>query len=620
MINRFPTWKNALVVLATVVGLVYAAPNLFGEDPAVQVSRVNVAVMDEASAVVVEDALRAAGRSYRELLVRDGLLYATFEDTEHQLAALDTLRDALGRGWVVALNRVPRTPGWLRAIGGGPMNLGLDLVGGVHFLLEVDLEAAVAQAEERHENGIRALLRNENIRYGLVGRQQDGSGIRATFRDAETRARAQRAVGSEFPELTARAVDDTEITLLVSLDESEKESVRRFAVEQNVTTLRNRVNELGVAEPLVQRQGEHRIVVQLPGVQDTARAKDILGATATLEWRLVYEDGDPFAAESSGRIPVGARLYHDQQGRPVLLKRDVIATGDQLTGAAAGIASDTGSPAVFINLDATAARKMGQTTRENLNRQMAVVMIENVTEMVERNGERVPVRTTVEEVISVATIQGVFSSRFQITGLEPQESRNLALLLRAGALAAPMDIVEERTVGPSMGADNIEQGFEAVLIGFAAVCLFVLAYYRVFGIVANLALFFNLVFIIAIMSMIPGATLTMPGIAGIVLTVGMAVDANVLIYERIREELRIGNSPQAAIHAGYEKAFSSIADANVTTLIASVVLFLFGTGPIKGFAVTLSIGIMTSMFTAIVGTRAVVNFFYGGRRVDALSI
>lgn len=619
MMNQYPAWKNWLVVIVVAVGLLYAAPNVFPEDPAVQVSRANVASMDRASVAVVEDALRNAGTGYRELELRDGLLYVLFDETEDQLRGLDALRAELGRGWVVALNRVSRTPGWLRALGGGPMNLGLDLVGGVHFLLEVDLVAAVTQAEERYENSVRGLLRNQNIRYNLVTREP-GRGIRVTFRTAEDRDRAARAIGGEFDQLTVRPFDDAEPALLATLSETEQESVRAFAVEQNITTLRNRVNELGVAEPLVQRQGEHRIVVQLPGVQDTARAKEILGATATLEWRLVYEDGDPFDAQSSGRVPLAARLYTDQQGQPVLLRRDVIATGDQLTGASSGIDSETGSPAVFINLDATAARRMTQTTRENLNRPMAVVMIENRTDIVERGGELVRVRETVEEVISIATIRGVFGARFQITGLEPQEARNLALLLRAGALAAPMDIVEERTVGPSMGADNIRQGFMAVLIGFIVVVIFVAMYYRAFGLVANAALLTNLVLIVAIMSMIPGATLTMPGIAGIVLTVGMAIDANVLIFERTREELRLGNSPQAAVHAGYDKAFSSIADANVTTLIAAVVLFLFGTGPVKGFAVTLSIGIVTSMFTAIIGTRAVVNAIWGRRKLRELPI
>lgn len=619
MINQFPRWKNLLVLAVVLFGVIYALPNIYGEDPAIQVSRENSAGADEATQAAVADALRNAGVEYQDLLRRDGLLFATFADTDAQLAAFEGIRAELGRGWIVALNRVSRTPDWLRAIGGGPMNLGLDLVGGVHFLLEVDLDAAVTQAEERYENAIRASLRDENIRYSLITRESV-NGIRVTFRDAGDRDRAERVLDSAYDQLDVRAVDDADIALSIVLTEIEAENIRRFAVEQNLITLRNRVNELGVAEPLVQRQGAHRIVVQLPGVQDTARAKEILGSTATLEWRLVYDEGNAFDAQSTGRVPLGARLYEDQAGNPVLLRRDVIATGDQLTGATSGIAADAGTPAVFIQLDQTAARRMGQTTRENLNRPMAVVMIENKVEPVERGGETVMERVTRETVISVATIQGVFSSRFQITGLQPQEAQNLALLLRAGALAAPMDIVEERTVGPSMGADNIAQGFNSVAIGFLLVVVFVLIYYRLFGVIANVALFMNMVFIIAVMSLIPGATLTLPGIAGIVLTVGMAVDANVLIFERIREELRLGNSPQAAIHSGYDKAFSSIADANITTLIASVVLFVFGTGPIKGFAVTLSIGIVTSMFTAIVGTRAIVNAIYGGRKVRQLLI
>ena len=635
MINRYPAWKNAMVALIVAAGLLYALPNAFGVDPAVQVSRANVEGIDRATQSVVEDALRNTATRYRVLETRDGLLYVTFESTEQQLAALDALRAELGRGWVVALNRVSRTPAWLRAIGADPMNLGLDLVGGVHFLLEVDLDAAVTQAEERYENGLRALLRDENIRYQLVSQQESG-GIRVTVRDAADREAAQRVITRAFSELVTQPQGADAI--VVALRESERENVRRFAVEQNLVTLRNRVNELGVAEPLVQRQGEYRIVVQLPGVQDTARAKEILGSTATLEWRLVYLDGNPAEAARTGRVPVQARLYHDEQGQPVLLRREVIATGDQLTGAASGIDSQSGTPAVFINLDATAARRMTETTRANLNRPMAVVMIENKVDLIERNGEIERVRRTEERVISQATIRGVFGPRFQITGLDFTYLKNRGRaareiegvwaqlddaaedLLRAGALAAPMDIVEERTVGPSMGADNIRQGFNAVVIGFVGILIFMVVYYRAFGLVASTALFANLILMVGVLSLIPGATLTMPGIAGMILSVGMAVDANVLIFERIREELRAGNSPQAAIHSGYDKAFSSILDGNVTTLIAAAFLFAFGTGPVKGFAVTLSIGISISMFTAIIGSRALINALWGGRRLKALSI
>jgi len=405
----------------------------------------------------------------------------------------------------------------------------------------------------------------------------------------------------------------------VVISDEEIEEAQRNALEQNRTTLRNRVDELGVAEPLVQRQNPDRIVVQLPGVQDTTRAKDILGATAQLEFRLVDEDNDPYRAQETGRVPPGSRLYEHRDGYPVLLKRDVIATGDQLTGAGTGFDEDSGRPMVTVNLDSQGGRRMGETTRENLGRGMAVVYRERVTETRIENGEEIRESQEVEEVISVATIQGIFSNRFRITNLEGEQARNLALLLRAGALAAPVDIIEERTVGASLGQDNIEAGIMAISFGFLLVVLFMLVYYKVFGLVANLALFFNLVMVVGLLSAL-GATLTLPGIAGIVLTVGMAVDANVLIFERIREEIKAGNTPQAAIFSGYEKAFSTIADANVTTLIAALVLFSFGTGPIQGFAITLSLGIMSSMFTAILGTRAVVNLIYGNRKVKALSI
>ena len=616
MMNRYPAWKNAMVALIVAIGLLYALPNVFGVDPAIQVSRENVEGIDRATASVVESALRNTGTDYLALETRNGLLYATFDSTEEQLAALDVLRTELGSGWVVALNRLSRTPAWLRSIGADPMNLGLDLVGGVHFLLEVDLDAAVTQAEERYENGLRALLREENIRSEMI-RQQESGGIRVALRDPADLERAERAISRAYGQLDVAPVGAD--ALVATLTDAEQENVRRFAVEQNLITLRNRVNELGVAEPLVQQQGAYRIVVELAGVQDTARAKEILGSTATLEWRLVYLDGNPVEAQQTGRVPVQARLY-EHDGQPILLRRDVIATGDQLTGAASGIDSQTGSPAVFIDLDATAARRMLETTRENLNRPMAVVMIENKVDLVERNGEVERVRRQEERVISRANIAGVFGPRFQITGLEPQEARNLALLLRAGALAAPMEIVEERTVGPSMGADNIRQGFNAVAIGFVGILLFMVIYYRAFGFIASTALFANLVLMVAVLSLIPGATLTMPGIAGMILSVGMAVDANVLIFERVREELRAGNSPQAAIHSGFDKAFSSILDGNVTTLIAAAFLFIFGTGPVKGFAVTLTIGISISMFTAIIGSRALINAAWGGRRLKSLSI
>jgi preprotein translocase subunit SecD len=448
---------------------------------------------------------------------------------------------------------------------------------------------------------------------------RDDTGLQIRFRDAGNIEEALDSLEDEFKQL-AFEVDEKNLAINAKLTEVATRDEKRAALKQNILTLRNRVNELGVAEPVIQQQGDSRIVVQLPGIQDTAGAKKILGATATLEFRLAEGNRTDWEdAEKSGRIPLNALLYRDRDGGPVLLKRRVIVTGDQIIDAASTIDQQKGVPAVSVRLDSKGAKKMGETTRENVKKPMAVVFIENKVESKQVGDEVVKKRTTVKEVINVSTIQEQFSARFQITGLESQEARDLALLLRAGSLRAPVEIIEERTVGPSLGKDNITQGFQSVLIGFALVLVFMVFYYKSFGLIANVALTANLVFIIAILSLLQ-ATLTLPGIAGIVLTVGMAVDANVLIFERIREEIRNGNSPQASIHAGYEKAFSTITDANVTTLLAAIVLFSLGTGPVKGFAVTLSIGIITSMFTAIVGTRAIVNLIYGGRNVKQLSI
>ncbi|NNG11817.1 MAG: protein translocase subunit SecD, partial [Halobacteria archaeon] len=546
-------------------------------------------------------------------------LLVRFPDTQIQLKAVDFVKAGVGSRFVVALNLAPATPDWLQAVNALPMYLGLDLRGGVHFLMEVDMDAAVAQAIERYAGDFRTLLREAKIRYAMIRAGQDD--VQIVFGDDETRTAADNMIGKEFPDLE-RGMQDTDPkrpAILIKPGEREIQEIRKFALQQNILTLRNRVNELGVAEPVIQQQGSKRVVVQLPGIQDTARAKRILGATATLEYRAVDVEHDIERA-LAGKVPAGSRLYYERNGNPVLLKKRVIVTGDQIINARSGFDQNSGSPNVTVMLDGKGARKMLAFTKESVGKPMAVVFIENKTETKIVDGE--PVRTTrkVEEVVSVATIRDVFSKRFQTTGLDsPQEARELALVLRSGALAAPIEIIEERTVGPSLGRENIDQGFKSVIIGFCAVLVFMALYYRVFGLVADLALALNLVLIVAILSMLQ-ATLTLPGIAGIVLTVGMAVDANVLIFERIREELRNGNSPQASIQAGYEKAFSTIADANVTTLIAAVVLLSFGTGPIKGFAVTLSIGILSSMFTAIMGTRAVINLIYGGRRVAKLMI
>ncbi len=617
--NRYALWKYLLIVVVIVVGVVFALPNLYGEDPAVQISPARAGQIDEGLQAQVSAALETAGikplsiqRDLRRLLIR-------FPDTESQLQGRDVVSQAMGGGYVVALNLAPVTPGWLSSLGARPMYLGLDLRGGVHFLMEVDMQAAVHQAEERYISDIRPLLRESKIRYKTITRGDTG-GIRIRFRDAETRTKAALVINDAFQDLEVAEADSLgNFDLRVQLTEQFKNDTRKFALQQNITTLRNRVNELGVAEPVVQQQGKDRVVVQLPGVQDTARAKEILGATATLEFRLV--DTEHSVQEAvDGRVPVAAKLYYDRDGQPILLKKRVMLTGEYIIDAASGIDQLSGSPAVFITLDGKGARIFSRATRDNVGKPMAVVFIERKTETVRRDDELIKVKELVEEVINVATIREQLSKRFQITGLDStEEARDLALLLRAGALAAPLEIIEERTVGPSLGQDNIEQGFKSVIIGFVLVLIFMAFYYRLFGLVADLALTLNLVLIVALLSMLQ-ATLTLPGIAGIVLTVGMAVDANVLIFERIREELRSGNSPQASIHAGYEKAFATIADANITTLIAAVVLFGFGTGPIKGFAVTLSLGIICSMFTAIMGTRAVINLIYGGRRVEKLAI
>ena len=616
--NQYPLWKYLLLVALLLVGAIYALPNLYGEDPSLQVSGTRSGTVDDSVAATVSKALADADIPVKAVESGEGRLLVRFDDTETQLKAVDYVKAALGTDYVVALNLAPATPAWLQHFNAMPMYLGLDLRGGVHFLLEVDMDGAVKQAIERYSSDLRTLLRESKIRYALIRAEEKG--VRILLRDVDDRDSAYNVIHRELPNLALEEVDlNDKPGLLASPGEREVQEIRQFALQQNILTLRNRVNELGVAEPVIQQQGGARIVVELPGVQDTAQAKRILGATATLEYRAVDTEHDLEAA-LNGKVPAGSRLYRERNGNQVLLKKSVIATGDQIVNARSGFDQQSGSPNVSVTLDAKGARNMLKFTRENVGKPMAVVFIENRTETRMVDGKPVKRSIKVEEVVSVATIRDVFSKRFQTTGLDsPQEAHELALLLRAGALAAPMEIVEERTVGPSLGKDNIEQGFNSVIIGFLAVLVFMAFYYRVFGLVADMALALNLVLIVAILSMLQ-ATLTLPGIAGIVLTVGMAVDANVLIFERIREELSNGNSPQTSIHAGYEKAFSTIADANITTLIAAIVLLSFGTGPVKGFAVTLSIGIVTSMFTAIMGTRSVINLIYGRRRVARLSI
>ena len=616
MLNQYPLWKYIALIVAIVIGTIYALPNLFGEDPSVQISHRAQSITQE-ELLLIEQTLEQNNINIKATELAEGRALVRFDDTNVQLQAAEILTSSLPKQFLVALNLAPATPGWLRALNAAPMYLGLDLRGGVHFLMEVDMAAAIKRLEESLLSDIRSHLRSEKIRYRGVTR--DDKGLHVRFRNPDSMNQALDTLEDQFREL-AFEMDEKDLVIHATLTEVAVRDEKRAALQQNIITLRNRVNELGVAEPVIQQQGDSRIVVQLPGIQDTAGAKKILGATATLEFRLAEGTRTDWQdAERTGRIPLNAQLYYERDGSPVLLKRRVIVTGDQIIDAASTIDQQKGVPAVAVRLDSKGAKKMGETTRENVKKPMAVVFIENKVESKQVGDEVVKKRTTVKEVINVSTIQEQFSARFQITGLLSEEARDLALLLRAGSLRAPVEIIEERTVGPSLGKDNIDQGFMSVMIGFALVLVFMAIYYKSFGLIANLALTANLIFIVAILSMLQ-ATLTLPGIAGIVLTVGMAVDANVLIFERIREELRNGNSPQASIHAGYEKAFSTITDANVTTLLAAIVLFSLGTGPVKGFAVTLSIGIITSMFTAIVGTRAVVNLIYGGRNIKKLAI
>ncbi|MFQ5659616.1 MAG: protein translocase subunit SecD [Gammaproteobacteria bacterium] len=618
--NRYPLWKYLLIAVIVAVGFVFALPNIYGKDPALQISPLRGAEVNELTKLQVESALQEA--EIRSTSVEPGIntLIVRFANEEDQLRAQAVVQEALGKGYVVALNLAPATPGWLRKLGLEPMFLGLDLRGGVHFLMEVDMPAAVRKSEQRYVSDLRSLLRENRIRYKTVSRRNRG-GLLIRFRDARQRTDGVDLIKKNFPDLQLKELDDNpgEFQVEAKLTDTAIAATKKFALQQNITTLRKRVNELGVAEPVIQQQGQERVVVQLPGVQDTARAKEILGATATLEFHMVDEEHSVQDA-LDGKVPPGSRIYKDRLGQAVLVKKQIMLTGDYIINAASGIDSVGGGPDVSITLDGKGAKIFSRKTRDEIGKRMAVIFIENKTETSEVDGQTIKKKETVEEVINVAVIRDQLGKRFHITGLDStREARNLALLLRAGALAAPIEIIEERTVGPSLGRDNIKKGFESVMIGFVLVLVFMLLYYKVFGLAADIALMLNLVLIVAMLSMLQ-ATLTMPGIAGIVLTVGMAVDANVLIFQRIREELKNGNSPQASIHAGYEKAFSTIADANITTLFAALVLFSFGTGPIKGFAVTLSLGIISSMFTAIMGTRAMINAVYGGKKLKKLVI
>lgn len=618
ILNRYSLWRYILVTAVVAVACLYAAPNLYGEDPAVQITG-RTFQASESELERVKSTLEQESLAFKSAQLHDDRILVRFEDGETQLQAVERLKEVLGNGYSIALNLAPATPEWLRNLNALPMYLGLDLRGGVHFLMQVDMEAAVKQSLESYSESIRLFLRDNDLRYRTASTLGDSIFVR--FKETDIRDQALSKLQDEYAELSFVAEErESEVVIIAKMRPQALEQERKAAISQNITTLRNRVNELGVSEPVIQQQGQDRIVVQLPGVQDTAQAKRIIGATATLEYRLVHGTSSDWAsAAQTGRAPVNTRLYKQRSGEPVLLKRSVIVTGESVTNATAGFDSTTNLPAVIVTLDGKGADRMSKISGENIGNLMAVVFIENKVDTKTIEGKSTTTTQKIEEVISVATIRDQLGRRFQTTGLTQNEAKDLALLLRAGALKAPMQIIEERTVGPSLGKDNIRQGFNSVVVGLALVLVFMVFYYRVFGLIANVALVANIVLMIAVLSILQ-ATLTMPGIAGIVLTVGMAVDANVLVFERIREELRNGNSVQASIHAGYEKAFATIADANITTLIAAIILFGFGTGPIKGFAVTLSIGILTSMFTAIMLTRAIVNFLYGARNVKKLAI
>jgi preprotein translocase subunit SecD len=603
--NRYPLWKYLLVLFVLAIGLVYSMPNMFGESPAVQITTAkNSAKLDPATLKKVEDALKQENITFDAIFMDPTGVKVRFADTDTQIKAKDALKNNLGKDYVVALNLISRSPAWLTNIAARPMYLGLDLRGGVHFLLQVDMKSALDQAADRYVSDIRSALRKDRISYSGVTRE--GQSVQVKFSDADQLAKAEKILNKEFPDLTFKTTNET---VTASLSLAAQTRIQDFALKQNIQTLHNRINELGVAEPVIQQQGLDRVVVQLPGVQDTAKAKEILGRTATLEIRLVDEEkSDPATLDqaSKGQLPFGDEFFVGRNGQPVLVKKKVELTGDYITDAGPGLDQQSGRSVVHVTLDARGARIFRQVTKDNVGKRMAILLIEK--------GQA--------EVITAPVInEEIGGGRVQISGMDNvQEATDISLLLRAGALAAPMEIIEERTVGPSMGEENIKRGMHSTLWGFAAIAVFMLIYYVLFGGISVVALGINLLLLLAILSMLQ-ATLTLPGLAAIALTLGMAIDANVLINERIREELRSGNSPQASIHAGYDRAFDTILDSNVTTMIAGLALFMFGSGPVKGFAVVHVLGILTSMFSAVVVSRAIVNLVYGYRRkIDKLAI
>jgi len=605
--NRYPAWKYILIAVAIVVGFVYTLPNFFPEVPAVQVSTSKATVKVDAGTLArVESVLKEEGVAHRGATVDATGVKVRLADTDTQLKAKDVLQKRLGDDYIVALNLISSSPQWLASIGALPMYLGLDLRGGVHFLLQIDMKGAIDKAADRYTTDIRSLMREKRVQYGGVSRE--GQNVVLRFREEAERVKGRVEIEKSFPDLAVREQEAPggELRLVASLKPEAQKRIQDGAVQQNITILRNRVNELGVSEPIVQQQGAERIVVQLPGVQDTARAKDILGRTATLEIRMVNEDPGALDAAIAGQVPFGSDLFTERGGQPVLVKRQVVLTGDRINDAQPGFDQRTNEPAVHVNLDGSGGRIFKEVTRENVGKRMAIVLVE---------------RGKAEVITAPVIREEIGGGRVQISGrMSTREANDVALLMRAGALAAPMDIVEERTVGPSLGKENIEKGFNSVVYGFVALAVFMCAYYMLMGLVSTIALGINVLLLIALLSMLQ-ATLTLPGIAAIALTLGMAIDANVLINERIREELRWGATPHAAIQAGYERAWGTILDSNITTLIAGVALLIFGSGPVRGFAVVHCLGILTSMFSAVLVSRGIVNLIYGGRRkLDKISI
>ena len=616
MLNRYPLWKNLMVIFLVAIGVLYALPNLYGEDPAVQISGTRGQEADSGVLSEVQTVLKDNHLTTKSVVLENGSILVRFDNTDAQLLAKDKITEKLGNNYSIALNLAPATPKWLSSIGGNPMKWGLDLRGGVRFLMEVDMNSALSKRQEQLQDSLRTELRKEKYQYSAIKSAENFSTI-VTLANPEQLSDVQRYLRKQHPTLDIRAISDN--TLSLALSDAALNEARESAIEQNLSILRKRVTELGVAEAVIQRQGAERIVVELPGVQDTARAKEILGATATLEFRLVNGNANLDAA-ARGMVTSDSEVKYDRNNRPIVLYKRAVLGGEHITNASSGVDQNTSRPQVSVTLDSEGGEIMSQTTRANIQKPMATLYVEyKDSGKKDENGKTILQKH--EEVINVATIQGRFGSQFQITGIDsPAEAQNLAVLLRSGALIAPIQIVEERTIGPSLGAQNVEQGLQASFWGLMVVVVFMIIYYRKFGIIADIALIANIVLLVGLMSLLPGATLTMPGIAGIVLAVGMSVDANVLIFERIKEEIRNGRPIQQAINEGYNGAFSSIFDANLTTILTAVALYAVGTGPIKGFAITLSLGIAISMFTAITGTRAIVNFLYGGKRIDKLSI